>query len=285
MSRRDQLPLRGIACLAFSVTLAPAWAFAEDPAPPSASRFSLESTREPGSKTASERQANSGSESEAESESTSKPQLDAESASESVSTAPAPTPNAGTPEAVTPAASSVGHTKSDRKALRKARWRFSLDAPRRVGIETSLLWPAYPGLFFHLKSTVPIHQARGEVLLGAQGRVPQVRPEEGTFSNLDAVLGWRQYAVHGIHFDVMLNMGWGRLRDSTANGRDYDSFDIELMAVAGWRFGVGPLYFAIQPLGISNVLNRTNPWPIEGRGTPRTEGPIYVGNVLFGVQF
>jgi hypothetical protein len=175
--------------------------------------------------------------------------------------------------------------KAERKAERKAKWRFSLDAPRRVGVETSLLWPAYPGLFFHLKSTVPIHAARGEVLIGMQAKVPQWRPAEGTFSNLDLVLGWRQYAIYGLHFDVMLNLGWGRLRDSPISGLDYDSFDIELMAVAGWRFGVGPVYFAIQPLGIANVLNRTNPWPIEGKGSPRTEGPIYVGNVLFGVQF
>jgi len=252
VAHRNRIVPRVVSGLALAAALAPAWARAGDPETEAEGVPETEAEPEPTTATAAEPEAKASAAS-----------LD-DTSSDAVRT---------------------GEPRSERKAARKAKWRFSLDAPRRVGIETSVLWPAYPGLFFHLKSTVPIHKARGEVLLGAQGRIPQFRAEEGTFSNLDAVLGWRQYAIYGLHFDVMFNLGWGRLRDSTTNGRDYDSFDMELMAVAGWRFGVGPLYFAIQPLGISNVLNRTNPWPIEGRGTPRTEGPIYVGNVLFGLQF
>ncbi len=92
--------------------------------------------------------------------------------------------------------------------------------------------------------------------------------------------------IYGLHIDGIFNLGYGRLRDSFLDGADYDSFDAEFMLTAGWRFGVGPLYMAIQPVGIANVFYRSNPWPIEGRaGRPRTEGPIYVGNVLLGVQF
>lgn len=166
------------------------------------------------------------------------------------------------------------------------RWDFSTDAPREgVGLETSLLWPIYPGTFFQLRATIPVWPGHGELLVGAQGRLPEDRPDEGRFHNLDAQLGWRQHFGWGLHLDALLNVGWGRVSNSTIDGRDYDSLDVELMAVGGWRFGLGPLYVAIQPLGVAAVVHKTNPWPIRGQGSPRFEGPIYVGNILLGLQF
>jgi hypothetical protein len=166
------------------------------------------------------------------------------------------------------------------------RWDFSTDAPREgIGLETSLLWPIYPGTFFQLRATIPVWPGHGELLVGAQGRLPEDRPDEGRFHNLDAQLGWRQYFAWGLHLDAIVNAGWGRVSNSTITGQDYDSFDLEAMAVAGWRYSVGPLYAAIQPLGIAAVVYKSNPWPIRGEGSPRTEGPIYVGNILFGVLF
>ena len=166
------------------------------------------------------------------------------------------------------------------------RWEFATDAPHEgVGLETSVLWPFYPGNFFLLRATVPVWPGHGELLVGAQGRIPEERPDEGRFHNLDLHLGWRQHFGWGFHLDAMLNAGWGRVSNSTIDGRDYDSFDLELMAVAGWRFSVGPLYALIQPLGIGAVVYKSNPWPIRGQGSPSAEAPIYVGNVMFGVLF
>lgn len=56
------------------------------------------------------------------------------------------------------------------------------------------------------------------------------------------------------------------------------------MALVGYRIDVGPAYVSLQPLGVSAVVYKSNPWPIVGEGTPDTEGPIYVGNVLVGLQ-
>jgi hypothetical protein len=69
------------------------------------------------------------------------------------------------------------------------------------------------------------------------------------------------------------------------DGKDYDSFDIDVMAVAGWRFDFGPLYALVQPLGIGSVLYRSNPWEIVGEGRRTTEPPIFVANILVGWQF
>jgi hypothetical protein len=83
----------------------------------------------------------------------------------------------------------------------------------------------------------------------------------------------------------MTNVGVGRLRGSVVDGKDYDSFDVELLAVAGWRFEIGSVYALVQPLGIGAVVYRSNPWAIVGQGRRTTEPPIFVGNVVLGWQF
>lgn len=169
----------------------------------------------------------------------------------------------------------------------EAAWRFSVEAPTSgVGIEASALWPIFPGNLLLVRAAIPLSGPNGELLLGIQGHVPHDRAEEGRFSSLAAQVGWRQHFLWGLHADAVVNAGLGRLRDATVGGGDYDSFDVELMATLGWRFGVGPLYAVLQPVGLGAVVYKSKPWAIEGRtGRPRTEGPIYVGNVLLGWKF
>jgi hypothetical protein len=152
-------------------------------------------------------------------------------------------------------------------------------------VETSALWPFFPGYLFQLRATVPIaFGGRGQLLLGAQGHIPHDRSAEGSFSTLAAHLGFRAYLWKGLHVDAMANLGVGRLRGSVLDGRDYNSFDLELLAVAGWRFEFGPVYGLLQPLGIGAVVYRSNPWAIVGEGRRTTEPPIYIGNLALGVQ-
>jgi hypothetical protein len=155
-----------------------------------------------------------------------------------------------------------------------------------IGAETSLLWPFFPGSLFQLRAAIPVaFEGRGQLLLGAQGHIPHTRSEEGRFSTLAAHLGFRTYLWKGLHVDAMTNLGIGRLRGSVVDGKDYDSFDAELLACAGWRFEAGPVYALLQPLGIGAVVYRSNPWAIVGEGRRATEPPIFVGNVLLGMQF
>lgn len=151
------------------------------------------------------------------------------------------------------------------------------------GVETSVFWPIYPGLFFQLRGHVDTPVAGGGLLVGTQFRVPQFRETEGTFNNVDAQVGWRQHVWYGLHTDVLGNVGWGRLRDSTQDGQDYDSLDVEIQALLGWRQDLGRAYVVVQPLGLASVVYRSNPWPIAGEGVRRTEPPIYIGNILVGV--
>ena len=152
-----------------------------------------------------------------------------------------------------------------------------------VGLETSVLWPFFPGLFFQVRAAVPVWSC-GELLLGAQGRVPEQRPAEGTFANYDFSAGYRQFVWQGFHVELTLNAGYGMVRDSTVDGLDYDSFDLEAMAVVGWRFQFGRFYTVVQPLGLGVVFHKTNPWPVMGQGRPTAEAPIYVGNLVVGIR-
>lgn len=153
-----------------------------------------------------------------------------------------------------------------------------------VDLETSVLWPVFPGLFFQLRTALPATDS-AQIIVGAQWKLPEDRADEGEFSHVDATLGWRQYLWKGLHVDGLAAVGWGRLRDSTLDGRDYDSLDVELSALLGYRIDLRDVYVLLQPVGIAGVVYRSNPWPIRGEGTPRTEGPIYMGNVLVGLHF
>lgn len=155
-----------------------------------------------------------------------------------------------------------------------------------VGVETSALWPIFPGNLLQLRAAIPVAwDGRMQLLAGLQGHVPHMRNTEGKFSSLAAHLGVRLYIWKGLHADVMTTLGMGSLRGSVVDGRDYDSFDVEVMGLVGWRFEVGPVYGLVQPLGIASVVYRSNPWAIAGEGRRTTEPPIYVGNIAVGVQF
>jgi len=166
---------------------------------------------------------------------------------------------------------------------------FSLSADRAahgVGVETSVLWPFFPGYLLQARATLPLAFAgRGQLLLGAQGHIPHARSAEGRFSSLAAHIGFRAYLWKGLHVDVMSNLGIGRLEGSVVDGKDYSSFDLELLANIGWRFEVGPVYALVQPLGLGAVVYRSHPWAIVGEGRKTTEPPIFIGNVLLGAQF
>jgi hypothetical protein len=154
-----------------------------------------------------------------------------------------------------------------------------------VGVETSALWPLFPGNLFQLRGALPVaFGGRGQLLLGAQAHAPHARPEEGRFSSLAAHVGWRGYLWKGLHAEALTNIGLGRLRGSVVDGKNYDSLDVEFMGLAGWRLEVGPLYVLVQPLGIAAVVYRSNPWAIQGEGRRTTEPPIYVGNITLGFQ-
>lgn len=154
-----------------------------------------------------------------------------------------------------------------------------------VGVETSVLWPLYPGHLYHLRASVPdAGDGRGQLLLGTQWHLPHARVEEGRFSSISVQGGFRGYLWKGLLGDALTNVGVGRLRESVTDGNDYNSLDVELMALLGWRFEAGPVYLLLQPLGAGAVVYRSNPWEIVGEGRRTTEPPIFVGNVVLGVQ-
>ncbi len=161
---------------------------------------------------------------------------------------------------------------------------FGLGRPDTgVGVEASALWPIFPGNLFLVRSAIDVGVS-GDVLAGLQFHIPHDRDEEGRFSSVALHAGWRQWIRWGLHADAVVNVGLGRLQDSPYTGEDYNSLDVELMATLGWAFRLGPFSMSIDPLGISGVVYKSNPWPIDGE-VARREGPIYVGNVTLGWYF
>ena len=157
---------------------------------------------------------------------------------------------------------------------------------RGIGIETSLMWPLFPGFLFQLRTAIPIaFDGRAQLIAGAQGHIPHDRAEEGRFMSLAGQVGLRGYLWKGLHVDALSTAGVGRLEGSVVDGKTYNSLDVELMALVGWRFEAGPVYALLQPVGISSVVYRSNPWEIVGQGRRTSEPPIYIANVIVGAQW
>lgn len=155
-----------------------------------------------------------------------------------------------------------------------------------IGVETSLMWPLFPGYLFQLRTAIPVaYDGRGQLVIGAQGHIPHDRSEEGRFMSLAGQVGLRGYLWKGLHVDALTTVGVGRIENSVDDGKTYNSLDVELMALLGWRFEAGPVYALLQPVGISSVVYRSNPWVIVGQGRQTSEAPIYIANVHLGAQF
>jgi hypothetical protein len=156
------------------------------------------------------------------------------------------------------------------------------DHQTTVLLEASVLWPAlFGGRLYTARVMVPLFERgtfRGQLLTGFQFRLPEVRPDEGTFSEVSGRLGWRQYFIQGLHGEVIFGLGLGMTRNAAFDGRNANSLDLDVVASLGyelrlWRFGL-----VLQPLGIGQVLAKSNPVPRADGST--TEVPAYVGNVL-----
>jgi hypothetical protein len=188
-----------------------------------------------------------------------------------------------------PPADERGTTAATTAATTEALPFFSLLGDRvgqGVGIETSLMWPVFPGSLFQLRAAVPIaFDGRGQLVVGAQGHAPHERREEGRFLSLAGQVGLRGYLWKGLHVDALTTVGVGRLEGSVVDGRTYNSVDVEVMALVGWRFEAGPVYVLLQPAGISSIVYRSNPWEIVGEGRQTSEPPIYIANIMLGAQF
>lgn len=167
---------------------------------------------------------------------------------------------------------------------------FPLEDTSAGGVEISASWPIIPG-GLAANGTLTLWRAdtfSGELVLGAQGDFPQVREDEGTFANLAALIGYRQFFVAGLHLELAVLPGVGFLEGSPHTGLDYTSFDIELAAMIGYRLDVVriddvTLYANLQG-GVRYVAFKSDPWPLAANGSTE-ETPIPVGNLLLGIRF
>lgn len=75
-----------------------------------------------------------------------------------------------------------------------------------VEVETSVIFPFFPGIL-RLLAVIPLlEQGSGQLLLGAQAHLPERRDAEGRFRTLASALGYPQYACKGLLFDAMFHV-------------------------------------------------------------------------------
>ncbi|WP_046247040.1 hypothetical protein [Hymenobacter terrenus] len=159
----------------------------------------------------------------------------------------------------------------------------------RLSAEVNILWPIFPGNLYNgkvLYNLRPGTDRPSAMYLGFNVRPQEFREDEGDWSNWEALVGYRHYFTSRINFDAQAGFGQGTLKKSVVDGRDYQSFDVEVGAFLGYKLPLGGKrvkpYINLQPLGVLYVAYQSEKHPIVGQSS---EKPIYAGAVQFGLRF
>jgi hypothetical protein len=163
--------------------------------------------------------------------------------------------------------------------------------PRRLSIETDILWPVFPGATrTHVLYQVwQKGQLRGDIYAGINIDFPQNRETEGRFADYSIASGCRQYLWKGLHVEFSQTTGIGVLQNHVSTGRTYRSFDWLITGYAGYRFTFARNKLYVLPqFGLARVIYKSNPWPIYADKTLNKEvgeTPFPLGSLRFGYNF
>ena len=103
--------------------------------------------------------------------------------------------------------------------------------------------------------------------------------DAGRVAILAAKLGYRQFFDYGIHLDVTVNMGWRHEENNPWDGRDIDSFQGRLWAMAGYQHEVSRSFYINIRGGIGVHLWRTD------RHADKEKLLIPAGDINLGFRF
>lgn len=151
-------------------------------------------------------------------------------------------------------------------------------------IETSLVWPVFPGIYkinfvrelWHKKTF------SGELGLGLNIQPERTSENEGAFSEEFITLFYRQYFWKGLHIQIENNFAYGRLRNYPDSVKNYESYAIFHDFCVGYRFEllkkhkIGLTIIPQAGGGFTSYVNNT--WP-------RSEKPYWLVNLLAGIYF
>jgi hypothetical protein len=142
--------------------------------------------------------------------------------------------------------------------------------PRGVALEVNVLWPFVPGIF-ELRVLIPVLRTdqrdwRGEIVTGAYDDQATwlVRGDEsGKVRNLSGKLGYRQFFVHGLHAEVVANIGWRHESNRPPDGAevfpaDIDGFQARLWVLAGYQHELSRAVYANARAGLSVNVYRSD---------------------------
>lgn len=144
--------------------------------------------------------------------------------------------------------------------------------PGRLGFEVNVLWPFFPGGISEFRLLVPILEPesgdfRGELVLGTYADFAHriVREKDAAKTGvLAAKLGYRQFAVYGLHLEATVNAGWRRETDRP-DGVTFDAFQARLWLLGGWQYEVTrDFYFNVRG-GLGTHLYRSDRFADEER--------------------
>jgi hypothetical protein len=167
-------------------------------------------------------------------------------------------------------------------------------ALKKWGAEINVLWPIFHGNIYKGNLTYETwrkNNLAGDVFVGFHIRPNEFRENEGDFANYALTFGYRQFVWKGLHIEFYNAYGPGFNKNNALDGKDYQSWDYELGALAGYRWEflkkekregskLSP-YLSTQH-GFYYVASKTNPHPILNF---TGEKPIYVGTLNIGFKF
>lgn len=160
---------------------------------------------------------------------------------------------------------------------------------KRWGAEFS---PIGAGVFrlFQAKATYlinPASQFKGEVGLGlllqpeSNAKTSESFNKDGLYSAYMASLAYRQYLWKGLHFEEVVNLGYGRNRDNKIDRGNYSAFLIFSQSFLGYKFNLIRRdrfqCFVIGQGGFGYVPLNTNPWPRQDNTSLYGLGDLKIG--------
>lgn len=160
---------------------------------------------------------------------------------------------------------------------------------KRWGAEFS---PIGAGVFrlFQAKATYLINPAsnfKGEIGLGillqpeSKAKTSESFNKDGLYSAYMASLAYRQYFWKGLHFEEVVNLGYGGNRDNIIDGKHYSAFLIFTQTFLGYKFNLIRSEkfqcFLIGQGGFGYVPLNTNPWPRQDNTSLYGLGDLKIG--------
>jgi hypothetical protein len=133
----------------------------------------------------------------------------------------------------------------------------------RPAFETNVLWPFFPGGLADFKVVVPLRPAplASDLTLGAYSDFAWRFVRDDAFGRVSAIgakIGWRQFALGGLHAEAVVQLNWRHEEDRPDHPETLNGFQGRAWIFAGYQRDVGHRVYLNSRLGLGLHLFRTD---------------------------